>query len=286
MREESRSNLIAAFRPAMRALVVEDDAASRLVASRLLDAEGYEVDAVADAAAARARVAANEYALVVLDFVLPDADGLQLLREWRSQGRGFPVLALTGADSDAVTIAFLRAGAHDVIEKTRFDRQTLRAALDGLAFPSAFPHAPEPARAPPEEMPADDVVPPPGRALVVDDVAVARRQAAMLLERDGWRVDEAATAQQGLRLAVQERYDVILLDQLLPDVEGIGLIQELRRRGVDAPVIALTGHGDEALATEFLQAGAVDFIPKHLLDARRLRAALALAAVLAPIADE
>lgn len=169
-----------------------------------------------------------------------------------------------------------------MIEKARLGSQTLRAALDGLAQPTPFPSAVGRARAPSAESPietplANKPPPPAGRALVVDDTAVARRYAVNLLERDGWGVDEAQTAEGGLRKALQERYDVILIDQFLPDVEGIGLLTELRRRGVRTPVIALTGHGDEKLATEFLLAGAVDFIPKEALNAARLREALAAA---------
>lgn len=266
----------------MRALVVEDDPASRTMAVRLLKGEGYEVDAVADAGAARAKVTSVAYDLVVLDFVLPDADGLQLLREWRAQKRDFPVLALTGAESDAVTEGFLRAGAHDVIEKSRFDPDTLRRALDGLAHPTPFP-PPEPAPvAPPAGADEEDDLPAPaaGRALIVDDVAVARRLVRVLLERDGWHVDEAETATQGLVAAVQEDYDVVVLDQLLPDAEGVGLLEEMRKRGVAAPIIALSGHGDERIATEFMLAGAVDFIPKAALTMPRLRDALARAAAM------
>lgn len=261
----------------MRALLVEDDAAARSLVERLLSREGYDVDAVGDASGARARVKTTPYDLAILDFVLPDSDGLLLLREWRREGRDFPVLALTGAESDAITEGFLRAGAHDVIEKRRLTAATLRTALDGLSRPTHFKPPVEIARASPDD--DGDAAPTrPGRALVVDDVVAARRVATVLLEREGWIVDEATTAAEGLRAAFAHDHDVILLDQLLPDAEGIGLFQELRRRGIRAPVIALTAHADEHIATEFMEAGAVDLISKERLSAPRLREALARAA--------
>lgn len=253
---------------------MDDDPALRAIVAALLAKEGYAAQQVGTAAAARLAIAGDAFDLVVLDFVLPDADGVQLLREWREGGVRIPVLALTGARSDAVTEGLLRAGAHDVIEKARIDAATLRRAIQGLAEPTPFPDgAPRP-RAAPDDEPEPLAWPAPGRALVVDDVALARKHVRYLLEADGWRVDEAETAASGLRRAARGEYDVILLDQLLPDFAGVGLLHELRRRRVVTPVIAMSAHGDEKLATELMSGGAADFIAKGSLTARRLREAL------------
>jgi PAS domain S-box-containing protein len=57
-------------------------------------------------------------------------------------------------------------------------------------------------------------------------------------------------------------FDLILLDQQLPDMKGLDLLQRLTREGVSVPVLMVTAHGDEHLATKVLQAGALDYIAK------------------------
>ena len=82
----------------MRVLVVEDDPALRLGLSRLLLAQGFQVDAVADGHAALAAAFEQDYQAAVLDLGLPGADGFTVLADWRRQGKDLAVLVLTAAD--------------------------------------------------------------------------------------------------------------------------------------------------------------------------------------------
>jgi diguanylate cyclase (GGDEF)-like protein/PAS domain S-box-containing protein len=122
---------------------------------------------------------------------------------------------------------------------------------------------------------------PPVKVLVVDDVPASRGLAAIWLSdglRGGVEVHEAASL-AGMRTALAEhRPDVVLLDQRLPDGEGLDGARSLLAADPDAAVILLTGMSDPALDEEAERAGVTDFLVKHEIDgpmlARAVRYAL------------
>jgi two-component system copper resistance phosphate regulon response regulator CusR len=101
----------------VRLLLVEDEhrLAERL--ARGLREEGLSVDVAPSRAAARERAAGTEYDLVLLDLGLPDGSGIDLLREWRGEGLGAPVLILTARDLVEEKVEGLNAGADDYLTK-------------------------------------------------------------------------------------------------------------------------------------------------------------------------
>lgn len=115
----------------MHVLVCEDDEliASGIVAG--LSAQGFTVERVASAAAARAMLKAATFDIMVLDLGLPDEDGLKLLQQQRSQGLEIPVLILTARDSVTNRVDGLQAGADDYLLKP-FDLRELAARLQTL----------------------------------------------------------------------------------------------------------------------------------------------------------
>jgi DNA-binding response OmpR family regulator len=98
--------------------------------------------------------------------------------------------------------------------------------------------------------------------LIVDDDADLRGAIAEQLEAEGFAAIEAATADQGVRLAQAERPDLILLDVDLPDLDGREACREMRRIGVAAPVIMLTAATADDDTVQGLDAGANDYVTK------------------------
>ena len=98
----------------------------------------------------------------------------------------------------------------------------------------------------------------------VDDVDIIRR----LVRRTGgdYRIDIAATGREALEKARVSAYDVALVDQQLPDVQGADLIGQLHEAAPELPLVMLTRQGDERLAVEVMKAGAYDYLRKDDLD--------------------
>src|SRR5262249_44053792 len=101
----------------MRLLLVEDEA---LLARRLrkgLQEEAFAVDHAATAAEARELVQGTAYDLLILDLMLPDASGFDLLARWRAEGVAAPVLILTARDQLEDKLRGFEAGADDYLTK-------------------------------------------------------------------------------------------------------------------------------------------------------------------------
>ena len=106
----------------------------------------------------------------------------------------------------------------------------------------------------------------PHRILIVEDERTALRALKLILEDEGYRVLEAANGADGLRLALNEEPDLVLLDIRLPDVDGITVLQRLRAGYSDAAVIIMTAETSSANAIRATQFGAFDYLSKPIDD--------------------
>ena len=101
-----------------------------------------------------------------------------------------------------------------------------------------------------------------GRVLVVDDDPANRMAVKAILAGAGLAVVEAGDAFAALDAIETHAPHAILLDLKMPGMDGLGLLDNLRQRGVDVPVVVLTGHGDTFTAAQCLEAGAVAYLDK------------------------
>lgn len=115
----------------MRLLLVEDDNLLAESLERQLASAGFSVDSIATASGAAQLGRQEDYRVVVLDLGLPDGNGLDVLRQWRSRGLAMPVLILTARGGWQDKVSGLKAGADDYLAKP-FQTEELLARLDAL----------------------------------------------------------------------------------------------------------------------------------------------------------
>jgi two-component system alkaline phosphatase synthesis response regulator PhoP len=82
------------------------------------------------------------------------------------------------------------------------------------------------------------------------------------LTREGYSVDTSADGESGLERAAGEGFDLVLLDVMLPRINGLDVLRELRKRGIETPVIMLTAKGQIADKVVGLKLGADDYVTK------------------------
>lgn len=102
----------------------------------------------------------------------------------------------------------------------------------------------------------------PGSVLIIDDEAAIRESLQTLLEFEGYSVDTANDGMEGLARIAERPFDLILLDFALPERNGIEILQEIRERDSELPVIMITAYGTVENAVNAMQAGATNFIQK------------------------
>ncbi len=115
----------------MKLLLVEDEERLVRVLAKGLREEGHQVDTCMRGDDAITQGGAIDYDAVILDWMLPDVDGLTVLRTWRSRGLRMPVLMLTARGAIAERVTGLRTGADDYMVKP-FDFDELLARLEAL----------------------------------------------------------------------------------------------------------------------------------------------------------
>ncbi len=102
--------------------------------------------------------------------------------------------------------------------------------------------------------------------LLVDDSAAQRRLVNSVLEAAGpWRVVQAADGRAALGLLESCRPDVVLTDVYMPRMDGLELVEQIRDRFPQVPVVLMTGMGTEQTAVSALKAGAADYVPKRTM---------------------
>lgn len=100
------------------------------------------------------------------------------------------------------------------------------------------------------------------RVLVVEDDRRVADHVVKGLKGAGWLVDHVADGREALFRVAAERYDVIVLDRMLPQVDGLKILQTMRASGDDTPVLLLSALGDVDNKVKGLRAGGDDYLAK------------------------
>ncbi len=123
-----------------RILLVEDEQGLAMTLRDRLEAEGFEVESRVDGESALEAGLHGSFDLILLDIMLPNRNGFDVCREWRSQGVSTPVLMLTARGQVADRVLGLRIGADDYVTKP-FDMLELTARIEALLRRAAAPQA-------------------------------------------------------------------------------------------------------------------------------------------------
>ena len=101
-----------------------------------------------------------------------------------------------------------------------------------------------------------------GTVLIIDDERVILDLTSIILKNRGFNVLTAADAKTGLALVAKEKPELVLLDYMMPGMDGLTALKEIREQHPDSYVIMFTGKGSEEIAVELMKAGAYDYILK------------------------
>src|SRR5919202_1852954 len=112
-----------------------------------------------------------------------------------------------------------------------------------------------------------------GKILVVDDEPAEREGLARLVGQWGYEVETASSGEEALNLVETQHPAVVLTDLVLPEMDGLTLLQKLKETGRPPIVLLVTGHGTVDTAVEAMRQGAFDYLTKPV-DAQRLQALL------------
>ncbi len=198
-------------------LVIDDDPAVRDLLERFLSKEGFRVHTAADGEEGIRLARALHPAVITLDVLLPRMDGWAVITALKADPElaDIPVIMLTMVDNQDLGFAL---GSADYLVKP-VERERLLVVLEKYSTP---------------ETPRD--------VLIIEDDPAAREMMRRLLEREGWAVRTAENGRVGLDHVAERLPQLILLDLMMPEMDGFGFVENLRKReewrGV--PVVVIT----------------------------------------------
>jgi CheY-like chemotaxis protein len=212
------SRAVSSVRPTV--LVVDDDRAARDLIVRGLVKEGFRAITARNGEEALRLARSQRPDAISLDVLMPGMDGWTVLRALKADPvtASIPVVVVSMLDDSDIGFAL---GAADYLTKP-VDRERLVSVL------RQFRNGP----------PATG----PRPVLVVEDDGAAREVIRRALERDGWLVREAENGRAALDQVAREVPDLVVLDLMMPKMDGFEFVSELRRseRGREVPVVVVT----------------------------------------------
>jgi DNA-binding response OmpR family regulator len=231
-----------------RVLIVDDSLTVRMDLQEAFAADGFACILCATGAQAREAFADGQFDVAVLDVVLPDADGVELLRELRARpGIEDTVTLLLSSEAEVRDrLHGLRTGADEYVGKP-YDVGYVVART--------------------RELLGEDHAGTDGRAtiLVIDDSLTFRERLRELLEPQGYAVLTAASGEEGLRIAADRRPHAVIVDGIMPGIDGATVIRRIRLDAAlrDTPCLLMTAADDYATELQMLDAGADAFVRKQ-----------------------
>ncbi|MDI6100030.1 response regulator [Actinoplanes sp. NEAU-A12] len=229
-------------------LIVDDSLTVRMDLHEAFSDDGFATILCATGAEARIAFTGKEFDAAVLDVLLPDADGLELLTELRhTPGHDQVVTMLLSSESEVTDrLAGLRIGADEYVGKP-YDAGYVVARTRQLLGESP-------------DRTADRTT-----VLVIDDSMTFREQLRELLEPEGYTVLTASGGEEGLRMASDRRPHAVIVDGVMPGIDGATVIRRIRLDPAlrDTPCLLMTAADDYATEMQMLDAGADAFVRKQ-----------------------
>jgi len=244
-------------------LLVEDNESAIIQLKDILEAEGYRVQVAHNGQEALAQIEQTVPSAMILDLMMPQVDGFQVLEAIRGEERTayLPVVILTAKHVSKEELSFLKANhIHQLIQKGDINKHELLAAVAAMVAPPPVekPTAP-PRRSRRPARPGKPVV------LVVEDNPDNLRTIKALLG-DRYQIVEAADGRSGVELTRTHLPDLILTDIALPGLDGIQALREIRDDEAlrHIPVIAVTASAMKGDREEILAHGFDGYLSKPL----------------------
>ena len=239
-----------------RVLIIDDDRNHVLLLEKRLQAAGYRTLTAADGMDGLRQAVHQLPDLIITDVLLPKLNGFELTAQIKAnpQTGGIPVIMMSAVYVTDEDMAHgYEIGAETYVSKADL---ALRKPLQEEALLEAAEALLGRAGAGGDE--------PPARILVVDDEPDILRLVSKRLQPQGYRLETAADGREALDKVAENGFDLVLLDVLLPRLDGLEVLSRIKQRQPGIAVVMMTAYGSEEVAAEALRRGADDYIIKPL----------------------
>ena len=231
-------------------LIVDDSLTVRMDLGEAFESAGFVNTLCSSVAEARSALSTGSFALIILDVLLPDGNGIELLQEIKNTAATAktPVMLLSSEAEVRDRIRGLKTGADEYVGKPYDQSYVVARALELLRKNEPGSGATRSTT-----------------VLIIDDSPTFREELKSVLESSGYAVVTAGTGEDGLRAAVDARPAIIVVDGVLPGIDGATVIRRIRADAVlrRTPCILLTASEERSGELKALDAGADAYVRKE-----------------------
>ncbi|MFN3532351.1 MAG: response regulator [Candidatus Brocadia sp.] len=237
--------------PGERILVIDDEEIICGLLKDTLTDEGYQVEAVTDSKEGLEKILRGEpFDILLTDIRMPKKDGMQILKEAKSRMPDLIVIIITGYPSIETIREASEYNAFDYITKPLDPDEVsdcVRRALEARKLSRELKI--------PEKPP---------RILVVDDMQSALFLAEGVLEDEGYHAEIAQNGQEAIERFKQKHFDIVIADLHMPGMDGIELLNNIKKLDIKTLVIIMTARPSIESAIQAFRHGAYDYITKPI----------------------
>ncbi len=241
-----------------KVIVIEDEQILGDILLRKLRSEGYDAEWEINGEKGLERIRASHPDLVLLDIVMPKKDGYEVLTEMHGDEvlKKIPVVVISNSGQPVEVERILALGAKDYIIKAQFSPEEVMDKVKRYLKDSAAVR--------PEEKEAKQKLMRGLKILIVEDDPFLASLSRKRLEQEGFATRVASDGEQGLKAIADETPDLILLDIIMPVMNGFDALKKMKadEKMKNIPVIIFSNLGQEHEIEEGKQLGADDFLVK------------------------
>ncbi|MCK4539893.1 response regulator [Candidatus Parcubacteria bacterium] len=250
----------------IKILIIEDEHSLVDLLSVKLKKEGFDVEFSYDGEAGYKKALEWKPNIILLDIVMPKMDGYEVLEKMKENDIKIPVIIISNSGQPVEIEKTRKLGAVDHLIKTEFSPldvlKKVRACVENGGKPAADDPDME-VLIPREDSSARKLG---VKVLLVEDDAFLREICSKKLTKEGYTVYEAIDGEQALEGVKQVKPDIILLDIILPAIDGFQILNEIKSNPNEAiskvPVIMLSNLGQDDDIKKAMDAGADDYLVK------------------------
>lgn len=225
-------------------LIVDDDVHMVRMLTTMLEAEGYGVISARSGQEALLKMKEHSPSLVLLDYMMPGMNGLDVLKEVKKGHGDIDVIVVTGHGSEKVAVEMMKMGASNYIQKPFGREELLRSVRHTLLSRTRYEKDGAPVR-----------------ILAVDDDKAILSFIKGALKDNGEVVTSTAPL-DALNLLGREHFDIILTDIFMPQMDGIEFLKRAKVLSPDTSYIVITSSGEVDIAKKAMKEGASDYVRK------------------------
>jgi two-component system response regulator HydG len=221
---------------AVKILVVDDQAGIRISLKGILSKKGYQVTVAESGEEALERVKQEDFRVVFMDVKMPGLSGVDTFLKMKEICPKTSVIMMTAYAIEEEIKRAIRGGAYAVIYKP-FEMDRILSIVDECLENRTL-------------------------VLVVDDLVEYRALLKTILEKKGHRVVDVDSGEECLKQIKERKFQIILLDQRLPGINGVETLKQVKEIRPDVSVVMITGFSAEQMVQDAVNSGSYALLNK------------------------